>query len=297
MKIGLIGLGKMGSNMVKRLKADSHEIVAFDLSSENVKAAVKNGASGAESLQDLVEALTPPRNIWVMVPHGKPTRETVEKLTELCEKGDLVIDGGNSDYRDSKQLAAMCQTKHIEFMDVGVSGGVWGLEIGYNLMIGGSKEAYKRMEPVFKSLAPENGYAHVGQHGAGHFVKMIHNALEYAMLQSIGEAFECLDSSEFEIDVSKVSSLWQNGAVVRSWLLELLTKAFKEEGNDLKNIGDYIEDSGMGRWTIEYAVDNAIPIPVITQSLYERFASRIEDRFSAKAIAALRNQFGGHETK
>jgi 6-phosphogluconate dehydrogenase len=297
MEIGLIGLGKMGGNMVKRLVPGGHQVVAFDLNEENVKQAEKDGAKSAESLQDLVSQLKPPRNVWVMVPHGKATEETINKLLGLLEKNDLIIDGGNSNYIHSMEIAKKCKEKSIHFMDVGVSGGVWGLKVGYNLMIGGSQEAYQRMEPVYQRLAPENGYALVGKNGAGHFVKMIHNALEYAMLEAVGESFECLERSDFEIDLKKVADLWQHGAVVRSWLLELLSGAFESEGNNLARISDYIDDSGMGRWTVKFATENAIPIPAITMALYERFASRLEQRFSAKVVAALRNQFGGHAIK
>ena len=297
MKIGLIGLGKMGGNMLKRLKNDNHEIVAFDLNKDNVKKAIEDGGIGADSPEDLVSKLETPRNIWVMVPHGKPTNETIGKLLNLLDKDDLIIDGGNSHYTESIHNSEKCKEKGVHFIDAGVSGGIWGLKIGYNLMVGGTEKAVKRVEPIFISLAPENGYAHVGKTGAGHFVKMIHNALEYVMLQGIGEAFECMFRSEFDINLEQVSNLWNNGAVVRSWLLELVSDAFKEEGNSLERIAPYIEDSGTARWTTEYAIQNAIPIPAITLSVYERFASREENPFSAKVIAALRNQFGGHDVK
>ena len=297
MKIGLIGLGKMGSNMLKRLRKDDHEIVAFDLNKDLVKQAEKDGGTGADSIKDLVSKLEKPRNIWVMVPHGKPTEETIDKLLELLDKDDLIVDGGNSHYTESIKNSEKCKKKDIHFVDAGVSGGIWGLKIGYNLMVGGPEKAVKRVEPVFISLAPENGYAHVGKTGAGHFVKMVHNALEYVMLQGIGESFECMFKSDFDIDMKKVANLWNHGAVVRSWLLELAVDAFKEEGNSLEKIAPYVDDSGTARWTSEYAIQNAIPVPAITISLYERFASRQDNPFSAKVIAALRNQFGGHAVK
>ena len=297
MKIGLIGLGKMGGNMLKRLKNDNHEVVAFDLNKDNVRQAVEDGGIAADSIEDLVGKLEKQKNIWVMLPHGKPTNETMDKLLNLLHKDDLIIDGGNSHYTESIKNFEKCKEKGIHFVDAGVSGGIWGLKIGYNLMVGGTKEAVKRVEPVFISLSPQNGYAHVGKSGAGHFVKMIHNALEYVMLQGIGEAFECMFRSEFDIKLEQVSKLWNNGAVVRSWLLELAGDAFKEEGNSLEKIAPYVEDSGTARWTTEYAIHNAIPIPAITLSVYERFASREENPFSAKVIAALRNQFGGHVVK
>jgi 6-phosphogluconate dehydrogenase len=297
MKIGLIGLGKMGGNMLKRLKNDNHEIVAFDLNKDNVTKAVDDGGIGAESIEDLVSKLEKPRNVWVMVPHGKPTDETIDKLLNILEKDDLIIDGGNSHYTETIKNSEKCKEKGVHFVDAGVSGGVWGLKIGYNLMVGGNEKSVKRVEPIFISLAPENGYAHVGKNGAGHFVKMIHNALEYVMLQGIGEAFECMFRSDFKIDLQKVANLWNNGAVVRSWLLELASDAFKEEGNSLEKIAPYVDDSGTARWTSEFAIQNAIPVPTITLSLYERFASRQDEAFSAKVIAALRNQFGGHAVK
>jgi len=297
MKIGLIGLGKMGSNMLKRLKQDNHEIVVFDVNKDTVMMAVKDGGTGADSIEDLVSKLEAPRNVWVMVPHGKPTEETIASLLSLLDKDDLIVDGGNSHFTESIKNSEKCKEKGIHFVDAGVSGGIWGLKIGYNLMVGGPEKAVKRLEPVFNSLAPKNGYAHIGSSGAGHFVKMIHNALEYVMLEGIGESFECMYRSEFNIDLEKVARLWNNGAVVRSWLLELTADAFKEEGNSLEKIASYIDDSGTARWTSEFAIQNAIPVPAITLSLYERFASRQENRFSAKVIAALRNQFGGHAIK
>lgn len=297
MKIGLIGLGKMGGNMLKKLKQNGHEIVAYDINEDNVKKAVDDGGTGADSIKDLVAKVDKPRNIWSMVPHGKPTEETIGELLNNLEKDDLIIDGGNSHYTQSIKNAEKCKEKGIYFIDAGVSGGVWGLEVGYNLMVGGDEYAVKRVEPIFKALAPEKGYAHVGKTGAGHFVKMIHNALEYVMLQGIGEAFECMFRSDFNINLEQVSNLWTNGAVVRSWLLELASNAFKDEGNSLKDIAAYVDDSGTGRWASEYAINNSIPVPAITISLYERFESRLENPFSAKVIAALRNQFGGHKVK
>jgi 6-phosphogluconate dehydrogenase len=297
MKLGLIGLGKMGGNMVKRLINNGHEVTAFDLNKDNVNQAVTDGAQGADSIEDLVKKLSVPRNVWVMVPHGKPTEQVISELLEYLEKDDLIIDGGNSNYKDSIKNAERCNQKGIKFNDCGVSGGIWGLEIGYNLMIGGTEKDYKRMEPIFKSLAPENGYALVGKNGAGHFVKMIHNALEYVMLEGMGEAFECMHKSDFSVNLQQVASLWNNGSVVRSWLMELASKAFKEEKNDLTKIAPYVDDSGTARWTTDYAVENAIPVPTITMSLYKRFASRLDEPFSDKVIAALRNQFGGHAVK
>ncbi len=297
MKLGLIGLGKMGGNMVKRLRRDGHDVVGYDLNADNVRAAVQAGAEGADSLEALVGKLETPRIVWVMVPHGGPTEKTIEALVPLLAKGDVLIDGGNSRYVDSIATAQRLATHGIRFLDAGVSGGVWGLEVGYCMMIGGPQDAFDLVEPIFRTLAPDDGYLRVGASGAGHFVKMIHNAIEYAMLQALGEGFECLERSEFSLDLKAIADLWQHGAVVRSWLLELLGRAFESEGNDLAKIAPYVDDSGMGRWTVEYAVHHAIPASSLTQALYERFASRLDERFSAKVIAALRNEFGGHAVK
>lgn len=297
MKIGLVGLGKMGGNMVRRLVGDGHEVVGYDLDEANVEAAAEHGAEKASSLQGLVEKLESPRAVWVMVPHGDPTEQTIEALLDLLGPRDVIVDGGNSRFSDSVAVAERCSREDVRFLDAGVSGGVWGLEEGYCMMIGGPRDAFKLLEPAFRTLAPEDGYAHVGSNGAGHFVKMIHNAIEYGMLQALGEGFECLDRSEFDIDLQEVAELWQNGAVVRCWLLELLARAFEQEGNELDRIAGHVDDSGMGRWSVHYAVENAIPLPALTDALYGRFDSRVEERFSDKVIAALRNQFGGHAVK
>ena len=297
MQLGIIGLGRMGGNMAKRLINDGHEVFGFDLNNEFVNKAAKDGVKGAGSIEDLLKKIKAPRNIWVMVPHGEPTQKTIEKLMDVLDKNDLIVDGGNSNFNDSMKLAERCKKKGIKFIDCGVSGGIWGLKIGYNLMIGGEDDDFKRMEPIFKSLAPENGYAHVGKNGAGHFVKMLHNALEYVMLEGIGETFECMFRSEFDIDLEKVADLWNHGSVVRSWLMELTARAFTAEKNNLEKIAPYVDDSGTARWTTEYAVEHSIPVPTITMSLYKRFASRLDEPFSAKVIAALRNQFGGHAVK
>ena len=297
MQIGMIGLGRMGGNMSRRLVQAGHEVVGYGRSTENLARAKAAGVSTVTSATELVKRLKPPRAVWLMIPHGKPTEDTVDLLLGSLAAGDIIVDGGNSHFPDSARLAERCAAKGVHFLDVGVSGGVWGLEIGYCLMIGGPKPAFERLEAVFQALAPKDGYAYLGASGAGHFVKMVHNAIEYAMLQALGEGFECLQRSEYGIDLERVAKLWQQGSVVRSWLLDLLTRALREEGNDLEHIAGYVEDSGMGRWSIAYAVEHAIPIPVITQSLYERFASRQTESFSAKVIAALRNQFGGHAVK
>ena len=297
MQIGMIGLGRMGGNMALRLIQAGHSVVGYNRNSRTIDAAVKAAVVSVPSVAEVVKRLKTPRAVWLMVPHGQPTEESIDTLLELLTPGDIIVDGGNSRYIDSARAAERCAARGVNFLDVGVSGGVWGREIGYCLMIGGPKTAFDYLEPIFAALAPKDGYALVGASGAGHFVKMVHNAIEYAMLQSIGEGFECLQRSEYGIDLGRVAALWQQGSVVRSWLLDLLTKALREEGNALEHVAGYVDDSGMGRWSIAYAVENAIPIPVITQSLYERFASRQDERFSAKVIAALRKQFGGHAVK
>jgi len=297
MKIGLIGLGRMGANMARRLIENGIEVAGYDLSAENTRRAAEAGVEAVDSLEELVGALDAPRIVWVMVPHGEPTRATISSLLDRVESGDLIVDGGNTLYTESIEHARASGERDVDFLDVGVSGGVWGLAIGYNLMIGGTAEAFERLEPAFRALAPSDGYAHVGPSGAGHFVKMIHNAIEYAMLQALGEGFECLERSEFGLDLGAIARLWQNGSVVRCWLLELLAGAFTDEGNELARIEPWIDDSGTGRWTVDYALEKAIPIPAITTSLYERFESRTERRFAHQVIAALRNQFGGHPVR
>jgi 6-phosphogluconate dehydrogenase len=297
MQIGMIGLGRMGGNMAQRLVAAGHEVIGYDRNADNAKRVGAAAVKIAPSAADVAERLKAPRAIWLMLPHGKPTEETALALLDVLGADDVIVDGGNSHYTDSARLAERCAARGVHLLDAGVSGGVWGREQGFCLMVGGPQPAFARLEPVFAALAPKDGYARVGASGAGHFVKMVHNAVEYAMLQALGEGFECLHRSDYRVDLERVAKLWQHGSVVRSWLLELLTNALRQEGNDLPHIADYVDDSGMGRWSVAYAVEQAIPIPVITQSLYERFASRQDERFSAKVIAALRRQFGGHAVK
>lgn len=294
MQIGLIGLGRMGAGLATRLAERGHGIVGYDLSAGNLERLALVGGTAAGSLEALVAALPAPRAVWVMVPHGAPTRDTVEALIPLLAPGDTVVDGGNSHYVESVALAARCREHGLHFLDVGVSGGVWGAKEGFNLMIGGPPEAFRALEPAFAALSPPGGYAHVGASGAGHFVKMMHNAIEYAMLQAVGEGFECLKGSEFDLDLAQIARLWQNGSVVRSWLLELLGRALEQEGSALERIGDHVDDSGTGRWAVEYALAQGIPVPAISISLYERFDSRTPTRFAHQVIAALRKQFGGH---
>lgn len=297
MDLGLIGLGKMGGQMAQRLIGAGHSVTGFDANAATRLEVAKNGVTAAESLADLVQRLKPPRAVWVMVPHGPPTASTIAALLESLAANDVLVDGGNSHFLDSQGAAKQCAARGVHFIDAGVSGGIWGLTEGYCLMVGGPADACQRLEPIFKALAPAGGWARVGESGAGHFVKMIHNAIEYAMLQSYGEGFECMQRSEFDLQLGAIADLWSHGAVVRSWLLDLLGRALAANGDDLAKVAPYIDDSGTGRWTVEYALANAIPIPVITQSLYERFASRIDESFSAKVIASLRQQFGGHAVR
>jgi 6-phosphogluconate dehydrogenase len=297
MQLGLIGLGRMGGNMARRLIEAGHGVTGFDLNPANLAEARSIGAGVSVSLAQLVAAVKPPRSVWVMVPHGKPTEDTIAALLQLLAPGDLIVDGGNSRYLDSMAAAARCTERKIEFVDAGVSGGVWGLKEGYCIMAGGTPGAIERLRPILDALVQPGGFAHVGPHGAGHFVKMVHNAIEYGMLQALGEGFECLERSPFSVDLRQVANLWQHGSVVRCWLLDLMDRALEQEGNQLERVAPYLEDSGTGRWTVEYAIANGIPIPAITDSVYARFATRSPDHFSARVIAALRNQFGGHAVK
>ncbi len=297
MKIGFVGLGKMGANMVERLLQNKHDIVAFDLNASARENVAKKGATTASSLKALVDSLPSPRSVWVMVPAGGPTEEAIENISKLMKSGDTIIDGGNSFYKDSIRLCTKLKEKGIDFIDVGTSGGIWGLENGYCLMIGGEKSAVSRLDPIFKSLAPQDGYQHVGPSGAGHFVKMVHNGIEYGMLQAYAEGFQILNAKkEYSLDLARISKLWNRGSVVRSWLLELAEDAFKKDPN-LASIKGYVEDSGEGRWTVEEALELNVTAPVITTSLLERIRSRQEESFAAKVIAALRNEFGGHAVR
>ncbi len=280
----MVGLGRMGSGMTRRLEADGHEIATYD----------PNVESTAKTLRALTKQLEPPRHVWMMVPAGEITEETFQKLTGVLEPGDTIIDGGNSNFRDSQRRHKEAKKRKLAFVDVGVSGGVWGFEVGFCLMAGGDKAPVKRLAPIFQSLAPEDGWAHVGASGAGHFTKMVHNGIEYGLMQAYAEGFELMHQSEFELDLSEVAGIWRYGSVVRSWLLELLHEALEQHGDALEDIAPYVEDSGEGRWTINAAIESAVPLPAITAALYGRFASRREINFSAKVQAALRNQFGGH---
>jgi 6-phosphogluconate dehydrogenase len=296
MQLGIIGLGKMGANMTERLILDKHEVVVYDIDPRAVKGVQQYGAVPSSSLEDFVKKLTQPRVIWLMVPAGKITQDTIDKIAPYLFRGDIVIDGGNSYYKDSKRRAGELEKLGINFLDCGTSGGVWGLKEGYCIMVGGEEKIFSHCEPIFKTLAPKDGYKYFGPSGSGHFVKMIHNGIEYGLMQSYAEGFEIMHASDYNIDLASVANLWGKGSVVRSWLLELLADALAK-GNDLSDIKGYVDDSGEGRWTIAEAFEKNVPVPVITDSLFVRFRSRQEDSFSAKILAALRNEFGGHAVK
>ena len=299
--IGFVGLGRMGGNMVARIKRDSdHEVVAFDFDQQAVARATKAGATGAKSLADLVKKLPAPRLVWIMVPAGEATQQTVDKLARLLEKGDTIVDGGNSKWTDDKARAAALKKQGISYIDVGTSGGVWGLDVGYCMMVGGPPAAVRRLAPILDVLAPPPddehgpGWAHMGPVGAGHYVKMVHNGIEYGLMQAYAEGFDLFDKSEYELDNAKIAHLWMQGSVVRSWLCELAARAFEQEGNSLEGLDGFTADSGEGRWTIEDAIDKDVPTPVITASLYARFYSRSGGDFTHRMLSALRGQFGGH---
>jgi 6-phosphogluconate dehydrogenase len=288
MQLGMIGLGRMGNGMTERLRTHDHDVRTYDPAVESRTAA---------TLEELKSQLDAPRAFWMMVPAGKITEDVFQDLLKIADKGDTIIDGGNSNFRDSQRRYREAQEQGLEFVDAGVSGGIWGLEVGFCLMVGGDKKAVQRLEPIFKALAPEDGYAHVGASGAGHFTKMVHNGIEYGLMQAYAEGFEIIEHSEFDVDMHELSGIWRYGSVVRSWLLELLHTAFEEHGNKLDDIAPYVEDSGEGRWTIHEAIAENVPAPVISAVLFARFASRDEENFAAKVAAALRNQFGGHAIK
>jgi 6-phosphogluconate dehydrogenase len=295
MRLAMIGLGKMGYNMTLRLAEGGHEVVAFDRNADVARELAGKGAIFAETVADAVSKLSAPRVVWVMVP-AQVTDAVIQDLGSRLSKGDVVIDGGNSNWKESRTRAELLAQKGIHFCDAGTSGGVWGLQNGYCLMVGGAPEAVKVCEPIFKTLAPVDGYAHVGPAGAGHYVKMVHNGIEYGLMQAYAEGFEIMKTAPYTLDLHKIASIWGRGSVVRSWLLELLESALSKD-TDLHAIKGYVEDSGEGRWTVQAAIDQSVPAPVITLSLQTRFRSRQEESFGAKILAALRNQFGGHAVK
>jgi len=296
MQIAIVGLGKMGGNMVKRLLGGGHHVVAFDRDPAAVEKLVKEGATGASSLADVVAKLTGPKAVWVMVPAGKPTEDTIAELAKTLAPNDIVIDGGNSNFRDSIRHSAELTEKKIRFLDAGTSGGIWGLEVGYCLMVGGDKSAYDTILPALTTLAPKDGLGYFGKAGAGHFCKMVHNGIEYAMMQSYAEGFELLKATEFGYDLKQVTSVWNHGSVVRSWLLELAERAFNKDP-ELKDLKAYVDDSGEGRWTVNEAIAHAVPVPTIAASLFARFTSRQDNSFAMRVLSALRNEFGGHGVK
>ncbi len=297
MELAMIGLGRMGGKMVQRLLQGGHQVVVYDRSADAVQAHVALGAAGAADLADLCRRLSAPRVVWVMVPAGAAVEDTIEQLLPSLARGDVIIDGGNSNYQDSKRRAARLRERGIDFIDAGTSGGIWGLTAGYCLMIGAAPGAFRRCEPIFRTLAPQDGYAHVGPPGAGHYVKMIHNGIEYGMLQAYAEGYEILHASrDFDLDLHQIAAVWNRGSVVRSWLNELAERAFAKDP-ELAALKGYVEDSGEGRWTVQEAIDLDVPAPVITLSLLTRFRSRQPDSFAGKVIAALRNEFGGHAVK
>ena len=295
----MIGLGRMGGNMVQRLLNGGHRVVTYDRSAEAVVASQSQGAIGVSSIEELVKNLTAPNAVWVMLPIGQPTEDTINSLIPLLSAGDTVLDGGNANYKDSMRRAEKLAEHGIDFMDVGTSGGIWGLVEGYALMIGGKKDVFKRLEPIFQTLAPskDQGLSHVGPAGAGHFVKMVHNGVEYGLMQAYAEGFEIMEAKkEFDLDLGQIAEGWRYGSVVRSWLLDLAAAALVEDPK-LESLEAYVEDSGEGRWTVQESIDLAVPAPVITASVQARFRSRQEGPFGAKMLAALRNQFGGHAVR
>ncbi len=294
MEIGLYGLGRMGANMVRRsVRSGEHRVVAGNRSPGPVDEVVSEGAEGAYSMEEMVEKLEAPRVVWTMVPAGEATEQTLLRFADLMDEGDILIDGGNSYFRDSIRRAEVLRDRGLRFLDAGTSGGIWGLEVGYCLMVGGDADAYEHVEPALKTLAPEGGYAYLGEAGAGHFTKMVHNGIEYGMLQAYAEGFEILQKSQYGFDLRAICSLWNHGSVVRSWLLELAESAFSKDAN-LDGIRGYVQDSGEGRWTVLEAMNEDVPVNAIAGSLFARFASRQDDSFAMKVIAALRGEFGGH---
>jgi 6-phosphogluconate dehydrogenase len=296
MQLGFVGLGKMGSNMVTRLVRGGHQVVAYDRSTDAVRRTEAAGARGAAGLEALVAALTPPRAIWIMVPAGTATESTVDALAALLSADDVIIDGGNTNFHDDVRRAQALATRRIRYVDAGTSGGIWGLDEGYCLMVGGDEDVCRRLEPIFLTLAPPGGYLRVGGHGAGHYVKMIHNAIEYGLMQAYAEGFDLMHASDYELDLPGIASLWLHGSVVRSWLLELAARALKADP-DLAGLEAYVEDSGEGRWTLHEGIDRAIPLPVLAASVFTRYRSREGNPFAERLLAALRNQFGGHAVK
>ena len=296
MQLAMIGLGRMGSGMTVRLLQGGHQVVVFDRSVDAIGALAGKGATPASSLEDLGQKLNAPRIFWLMIPAGPPVDDTIQRLSGVLSPGDVIVDGGNSNYKDSMRRAETLRSQQVEFLDCGVSGGIWGLKVGFNLMVGGNEAVFKQVEPIFQTLAPADGYAYVGASGAGHYSKMVHNGIEYSLLQSYAEGFEILKAAPFGFDLIQLARLWNRGSVIRSWLLELAEAAF-ERDPELTHIKGYVEDSGEGRWTLEEALAHSVPAPALAMSLFMRYRSRQDDSFSAKVLAALRNEFGGHPVR
>jgi 6-phosphogluconate dehydrogenase len=296
MRLGMVGLGRMGGNMATRLVRAGHDVVGYSSGEKSRAAAARNGVRTAPALAGLIDDLPVPRVVWLMIPSGEPTESTIRELSDLLDRADLVVDGGNSNWKDSVRRHEELSSRGIGFLDIGVSGGIWGLDNGYCMMVGGESEAVERLRPALDALAPPEGWAHVGPGGAGHFVKMVHNGIEYGLLQAYGEGFEILERSRFDLDLRAVAEVWRRGSVVRSWLLDLLSSALARDPA-LDQIRGYVEDSGEGRWTVEAAIDEEVPAPVTALSLFARFTSRQDESFSAKVIAALRREFGGHAVR
>jgi 6-phosphogluconate dehydrogenase len=296
MELGFIGLGRMGMNMVIRLVRDGHRVVVYNRSPEKVREAEGQGAVGATSVADLVARLAKPRVVWVMVPAGSATQDMIDTVTRHLDRDDIIIDGGNSNFHDDARRAEALKPLGLRYVDVGTSGGIWGLKVGYCLMVGGDEAVFRHLEPLFRTLAPENGYGHMGGHGSGHYVKMVHNGIEYGMMQAIAEGFALMHKSPYGLNLPRIADLWMQGSVVRSWLVELAGRALTEDPA-LQKIRGWVEDSGEGRWTVQDAIDQSVPAWTITAALFTRFRSREEDSFADRMLAALRNQFGGHAVR
>ena len=299
MELGMIGLGRMGGNMAQRLILGGHRVVTYDRSQDAVAGSEAWGAVGTSSLEEMVQKLLPPRAVWLMVPDGDPTEGAIDDLVPLLSPNDVILDGGNSNYKDTLRRGEKLRQHQLHFMDVGTSGGIWGLAEGYSLMVGGDQDVFRRLEPIFQTLAPgdDQGYGYVGPTGSGHFVKMVHNGIEYGLMEAYSEGFELLQAKgEFGLDLAQIAQIWRHGSVVRSWLLDLAADALKENP-DLEGLGAYVDDSGEGRWTVQESIELAVPIPVISLALQARFRSRQEEPFGGKLLAALRNKFGGHSVR
>jgi 6-phosphogluconate dehydrogenase len=297
MDLVIAGLGRMGANMARRLHGAGHHVVTYNRSEGKVRDIMAEGLDGAFSPADAVAKLPTPRIVWLMLPAGDATEAAMEEFASLLSEGDTIIDGGNANFKDSKRRHALMAERGIRFVDAGISGGVWGLQNGYGTMVGGDREAVAPLEPIFEALAPEHGYIHCGPSGSGHYTKMVHNGIEYGLMQAYAEGFEILHASEYPLDLEAVAKAWQHGTVIRSWLLELAGNAFAQHGEGLDGVKGYVSDSGEGRWTVQEAMDLDVPAPVITQSLITRFRSRQDESYTAQVLAALREQFGGHAIK